>query len=104
MLDNIEDLETAAILTLLGHLDSVKFLYLQDINLSCAPSNIVNSLFEDVIDELNLERVCGFSLSMLVNKKFDLTLMKLKIPTQEAQDIHFKGEVFISDVDGDLSD
>ena len=46
----------------------------------------------------------GSVLSMLVNKKFDLTLMKLKIPTQEAQDIHFKGEAFISDVDGDLSD
>ena len=104
-IDNIEDLETAGILALLGHLDSVEILKLQDINLSCAPSNIVNSLFKVVNfnGDLSLERVCGFSLSMLVNKKCEnLTLLELKIPTQVAQVIQFRGEVILCNVDGDL--
>ena len=101
--DNSECLETAGVLAAVGRLDSKKELWIQCIDLSSAPVNIVNSLMKVARDRMDLAAVNGLSLSMLENIQCKKVLIyDLTIPSQVKQKINISGRVFLRSVNGDL--
>ena len=64
--------------------NSLEELHLQQMDVSCISVNTINTLAKMVKKSLRLEKVTGFSLSILQNIKCErLELCSMTIPTQE---------------------
>ena len=86
--ETFEDLERAGVVATAGHLNSVKRIFLEGIDVTSLPTNIVNSLLKIARGNVILRGVRGLKFSMLKNiESLGLQLIDTKIPEQVKKNI-----------------
>jgi len=103
--ETFEDLERAGVVATAGHLNSVKRIFLEGIDVTSLPTNIVNSLLKIARGNVILRGVRGLKFSMLKNiESLGLQLIDTKIPEQVKKNISVSGkEINLTDISGNVS-
>jgi len=104
-IQNLDDLEKAGVLAAAQNLVSVKDLFLQSIDVTNVPINIVNSLAKVVEGTFHLKNVRGTNFAMLENINCEtLSLQSMPVPTQINQEICVPGRVTLNRITSDISE
>jgi len=99
----LQDLGFAGVLASAGHLDSVKKLYFENIDLTIVPINIIGNLAKTATRVLFLNGVKGFNFSILANIKSKMLGLKdMTLPENISQDISVESEITLGNVSGNV--
>ena len=99
----LQDLGFAGVLASAGHLDSIKKLYFENIDLTSVPINIVGNLAKTATRVLFLNGVKGFNFSILANIKSEMLALKdMTLPENISQEISVVSEIILGNVSGNV--